>query len=68
MNPLRFLLIIAALVIPACAPSRDIRTDEPVDVQTWDGPPCRVIVKVGPEVVLDARSSKPCRLAPPGTF
>lgn len=52
-----------------CIPSRDIRTDEPIDVQTWDGPPCRVIVKVGSEVVLDGESTKRCKLAPPpGTF
>ena len=69
MNPLRFLVVIAALVVPACIPSRDIRTDEPIDVQTWDGPPCRVIVRVGSEVVLDAESTKRCKLAPPpGTF
>lgn len=51
-----------------CVPSRDIRTTEDMDVQTWDGPPCRVIVKVGSEVVLDGESTKRCKLAPPGTF
>jgi len=62
VSPLRFLLVIAALVLPACAPSRDLRTDEDVSVETWSGPPCRVIVKAGAEVVLDARSPRKCRI------
>ena len=57
-------LIFIALTLTACAPSRDIRTDEPIAVESWEGPPCRVTVRVGAELVLDARSPRACRVQP----
>ena len=71
---LGFALVVAGIALVAlawtfclgsCAPSRDLRTDEDIGVEVWDGPPCRVIVRAGAEVVLDATSARKCRTVTP---
>lgn len=69
MTPLRLLAVLALFSgLSACA-SRDLRTDNDLGVEWWEGPPCRVEVRDGDELVLDARSPKPCRVnvTPGGT-
>lgn len=57
MNPLRFLLVFALL--SGCA-SRDVVTDEPIDLEIYDGPPCRITVYQGgnPEPALVVRNPR----------
>ena len=55
---------LVCLFASACA-SRDLRTNNDLGVEWWEGPPCRVEVKDGKKLVLDARSPKRCVINAP---
>lgn len=65
MSPLQVLLLVLMLVTGACA-SREVVTDEPIGIEWWEGPPCRVEVHDGDELVFRARSPHRCVITPGG--
>lgn len=65
MTPLRFILVIAALVVPACG-TTELRGEESVTFQRRPGPTCyvRVLVDADKWVTVEA----PFACVPPPEF
>lgn len=66
MNPtLLALLTLSTVMAGACA-SREVVTDDPISVELWEGPPCRIHIFNGAESPYVVRnpvgSDKRCRI------